>query len=591
MPNLNVPFAGQTLIIPGAYYADNVSQALIPAPGTTPPLIFIGFGYGQQPFIPATYDNPNDLLAAIRGGPCSGFVQFLTQPSPQLFGAQQITYINASENTQSSAQLSNGSSGVINMQSTNYGLPSNLLQISVVNATDTNNAKKVTLFDGAANRTFVGDDLGVPFQLAYTGAATGVTYTVSGSGATNTAVNFITTSPNSGESVNISLAAGAFSTVEQVVEYLNGTGFYNATILHNDGAFPASGLNVRTAVALTSGLGDIRATLTDIVWWLNNFAGGLVTATIPGGIVNTIGSQPLNQVLTPFSGAASVPPTLADYASGLNAALAVPGWSVFIDSNASGVIALGVAHANSASSPVNGKWRRFFTGSTSGMTTAQAVAQAQQMASSNATFVYPGIYAINLQTGLNTFYTGLSAAAMVAGMATGNAVATPLTNKALSATGVETQLTVSQIDNLQQNGVMPLWQSPQTNLPTIVSDLTTWQLDANPENVFNQQIACRDYLAYSVINTLNPYVGTIADNLTEQRILTAVKTMLNALLYSSGNNNAVLNSWDPRTLKLVYNGQQQLAAITVNVIFVGQNRFITTTVNVLPLQITLSATA
>jgi hypothetical protein len=43
-------------------------------------------------------------------------------------------------------------------------------------------------------------------------------------------------------------------------------------------------------------------------------------------------------------------------------------------------------------------------------------------------------------------------------------------------------------------------------------------------------------------------------------------------------------------LKLVYNSTQQLAAVTVAVVFVGQNRFITATVNVLPLQITITAT-
>lgn len=580
MPNLNVPFAGQTLIIPGAYYADNVSNAQQFAPITTPPLVFIGYGYGQKPFIPTTYDNPNDLLTAIRGGPCSGYVSFLTSPSPQLQGAQQVTYINVGENTQSSLTLKSGTSGVIIMTSTNYGLPSNQLQAQV--AAGALAGKAVTLYDGFSGASYTGQNLGVPFQLAYTGAATGVTYSTVVSGGV--ATNFVIGSPNAGESVNVPL--NAYNTITQLVQYLNGTGFYNAQVISN-GALPSSNLDAAASGALSSGFANVPATLGDIVYWLNSNAGSLVTAVSSG--TSSTAVAPTNIPLTLFSGATSVPPTLADYASGFNAALAIPGWAVFADSNASGVVALGTQHAITACLPQNGKFRRFFSGSSIGDTVAAVIARAQSMDAIQATYVYPGIYAINTSTGLNTLYGGLYAAAAVAGMATGNGPSTPLTNKALTGTGLEVKLTVSQIDQLQQSGVMPLWIPQQTGVPTVVSDLTTWQIDSNPENVFNQQVACRHYLAYTILNTLQPYVGTQADPLTETKILNAVKSALNALMYNSGNANGVLVSWNPSTLTLVYNGQNQVAAINVAVVFVGQNRFITCTVDVLPLSIILSA--
>lgn len=582
MPNLNVPFNGQTLIIPGAYYADNVSAALQPSPITTPPLVFIGYGYGQQPFIPATYDTPTDLLNAIRGGPCSGFVPFLTNPSPQLNGAQQITYIQVGQNTQAHLSLNSGTSGVVAMTTVNYGLPSNLLQISV--AAGSQAGKLLTLYDGYSRQFATGDNLGVPFKLAYTGAATGVTYSVAVSGAT--ATTFTTSSPTTGESVSILLSN--YTTIEAVANYLNGTGFYSATVIGN-GSLPSTYLDLASAIALTSTASGVTATLGDIVYWINNNALGLATAVISSGISSLPSKAPTNISLTPFSGATSVPPTLSDYASGFNVALTVPGWSVFADSNSSGVIALGVSHANTASQSVNGKWRRFFTGSVVGESVNSAIGRAQLCDSIYASYVYPGIYAVDLNTGINTLYAGHYAAAAVAGMATGNPVATPLTNKALNGTGIETLLTVSQIDQLQQSGVMPLWTPQQTGVPTIVSDFTTWLLDQNPENVFNQQVACRSYLAYSMVNALQPYVGTQADPLTETKILNACKTVLNALLYGSGNSNGVLVSWDARSLRLVYTGSNQLAAITVNVVLVGQNRFITVQTNVLPLNIVLSA--
>lgn len=593
MPNPNISFQGQTLFIPGAYYADNVSASLSPAQVTTPPLIFLGFGYGQKPQTAKTYTNPNDLLTAIRGGPCAAFVPFLTSPSAQLNGAQFITYINVGENTQSSLTLFSGTSGVVSLQSANYGLPSNLLQTSVANAATS--GKAITLYDGFANVSVVGQNLGIPFQFSYLGTSSGVTYSVTVSGGV--ATNFIIGSPVSGQSVNIPLNAANYPTVEQVVEYLNGTGFYNAnTLSSTNGQLPSSSLDAVSSGVVASGgvLTNVSATLSDVVYWYNQFAhdqngNPMVVASIASGFTSSPALALNNLVLTPFAGATSVPPTLADYASGFNLALSQPGWAVFADSNSSGVIALGTQHAFTASEIVNGKWRRFFTGSSIGDTVAQTTAAAIAQNSIRTVYVYPGIYQINTSTGLNTLYGGLYAAAAAAGMATGNPPNIPLTNKALAGTGVEVSLTGSQINTLQQAGVMPIYIPDNTpGVPTIVSDLTTWQNDSNVSNTMLQQVQCRDFLAYTMVNALQPYTGTIASPLTETQILLAAKRALNASLYT-GNGNGVLASWDPTTLQLVYNGQQQAAYISVNVVLIGENRFILVYVPILPLNFTITA--
>ena len=248
IPNLNVPFNGQTLILPGAYYADNVTNTL-PPNTTTPPLLFIGYGYGQAPYQAVTYSTPQNLLSAIRGGPCSGYVPFLTSPSPQLNGAQQITYINVGTNMQSTYTLQAPSSGVVQLTSTNYGLPSNLLQVSV--AAGVQAGKTVTIYDGYSNTTAIGNNLGVPFTLSYLGTASGVVYNVTVSGGV--ATTFATTSSHVGESLSIPLNAANFGTIESLVEYLNGTGVYNAIILSN-GNLPSSALDAAANAALASGV-------------------------------------------------------------------------------------------------------------------------------------------------------------------------------------------------------------------------------------------------------------------------------------------------------------------------------------------------
>lgn len=596
MPNPNVSFMGGTLIIPGAYYADNVSAVTNNTPPTTPPLIFIGQGYGPPPLTLQQFAASTDLQAAIRGGPAADFLQFIANPSPQLNGAQLVTFISVGASTQSALTLSNSTSAAVVLTSVPYGVPSNLLQASVVSATvgglgQVNSV--VTLTDGYTGNTITSPALGVTMQIAYTGSASGAGLTVtavSGSAATLSV---------SGAGVgNVSLplgAGGGFATVQAVVNYLNSTGQYNAVVL-GDGNMPSSYLNsaVNALAPPTSGVPNyvmFTGNSGAVIYWVNTYATKFATAALASGATyaaNTGGLLSIPPTL--FTGATSTPPTNQDYANAFNLALTTPGWAVIADSNSPAVQALGSQHAQTASSLPNNTWRRYFTGNAVGTAISGAVATAQSMDSITTSLVFPGIYRTDPKTGANRLYSALYAAAAAAAMATGNVIATPLTNKALTGNGLELALNVTQINTLQQAGIMVLRIPSQTNVPTITSDLTTWQLDNNPENIFNQQVACRWWLAYSLTNAMANYIGTIASPITEVAILNAVKATLNALIYTNGSNG-VISSWDPASLVLVYTGATQTASVTVNVTLVGQNRFITVFVPIQPLQFTLTAAA
>jgi hypothetical protein len=131
---------------------------------------------------------------------------------------------------------------------------------------------------------------------------------------------------------------------------------------------------------------------------------------------------------------------------------------------------------------------------------------------------------------------------------------------------------------------MPVYVDPQSLEPTIVSDMTTWQNDNNPENVFNQQIGCRQGLGYSLSQGLRPYVGQIASPFGLTRIRNKAISILNKLIYSPGNNG-ILVSWDSKSLAITYDGSNQTANLTVNVVFVGQVRFILELAFVQPLNL------
>lgn len=591
MPNVNTQFQGQTLVLPGAYYADDVSGTAATNPGFVPPVLLIGNTFGGVPKVPVTFSSASDLLKAIRGGPLADFVPFLYNPSGSLNGASQVTLIPVGENTQSSFALQGAGAGgaatFVNLTSVDYGAPSNLLQVSVSPASNgLPGAVKVTLFDGYDNAILTGDDLGVPLSVAYLGAQSGVVLSFPKTNGVVSALQI--TSVGAGESVLVPIGPGQYETVGAVAEYLNGTGFYSATV-ESDGRLAATGFDgFAQTLPPPSGGVPVEVPLTaygpDVVAWFANYCGDRVTATLNSAYV--AGNQFYDIPLTHFSGGTNVPPVLADYAAALNVALGVPGWVLVMDSNSAGVRALGAQHAITASGVSGRRPRRYVTGSSPGDTIASAEIAAQGLNAAQATYVYPGVYRTDTRTGLNRLYGGLYEAAAVAGMMAGNPVATPLTNKPLVGNGVETALTVSQIDALQRAGVMVLARN-DAGVPSIVSDLTTWQNDSNPSNVFNQQVAIRQYLDYLLVGALQPYAGTIASPYGGVRARNAAVTALNGAIWTpSGNgpsSNGVLASWDPKSLALTYTGATQTLAVSVKVTPVGQNRFITIFAEIQPL--------
>ena len=595
MPIQGVDFAGSFLALPGAYYADNVTAAGPDTPPVTPPMVVLGYGWGQKPQTAVTYINTANWQAAMRGAPIVNYIPFIANPSPNLNGAQYVTFIDCSRNTQSSAVLlTSGAGTYATLTSALYGPPSNQLTYAVnyTNRASTL-AANLVLTDNYANVQYNGLNLGVPFDLSYVGAATGgLSYTCTPASGT-----FKLTSPNAGETVTFSIGSGGYTPVSTLVEAINGTGFWTANLISStNGQLPSLSLDAGNPTVATGVANPVLATQNDLVYWVSQFCSSIVTA-VTGSAASGGAGVPASGTPTFFSGATGVPPITSDYASGFAVALANPGWVIWADSNSSAVQALMASHCEIASSPPYGMWRRGFTGSSIGDTVATTTATAIGLDSLQMVYAYPGIYKTNTSTGVNQLYGGNYVAAAAAGIAAGNIVALPLTNKVLNGTGVEAAnagapLTQSQLSTLQNAGVMALWTTTQQNgPPTILSDMTTWQVDDNVENTSSQQVACRYWLAYSVVSTLRQYVGTIASPTTEVNILNALVKLFNALIYTGGSSNGVLASWDQKSLVLTYSGTQQLASVTVNVTLVGQNKFITCYASIQPLNFSIAAGA
>jgi hypothetical protein len=582
MVNVTTQFQGQTLILPGAYSYVSVAGTLASVNAAVPPVIFICNSYGGAPYSAVTFANAQAAVPYLRGAPSAVYLQALYTPSSQVNGASLVTVINAAQNTQSALTISDATpTAVMTFTSANYGLPSNLLQMDIVAGNI--GGVTITLFDGYAGTSVVGTNLGIPMQIAYLGSGT-VNYTV-----TSTALTI--TSSNAAESLSVLFSS--YQTVAQAVAYISGTGYYDAVVVSN-AQLPLRSLDLASAITLpppTSGVPNfvnVTATLTDIQFWATQFASAYVTTpTIPGGITSIPANAPVPIPYTHFTGGTNVPPTNSNYASALNAALNTPGWIVFVDSNAPAVQALASQHVTTASSIPYRSWRRYFTGSSVGDSISTTVTAATDLNSSLCSYFYPGLQVTNTTTGLNTTYGGLFVAACAAGMAAGNPVAMPLTNKTVTGNGVEVVLNTSQILTLISSGVFVLYLPQDTNVPTFAQDLTTWQVNNNSSLLYNQQVSIDQFLSYVLFQTGQPYVGTIASTFDQTNILKAYKALLNGLINSSTNSNGILNSWDSSSLTITYNSAQQLQAISVNVVPVGQNIYITVTANVQPLNLTI----
>lgn len=595
MTQVAVQLGGQTVNTPGAYYQDNVSGTDTPIIGTLPPLLFIGNSFGGAPQTIIKFATLQQGQILMRNGPAAAFLPFMYNPSTQVNGCSQVTFINCSRNTAATLLLANTTpTTALTFTTGDYGLPSNLMRLQLT--ADAITGVAVTVNDQFGNVTAVQNGVEYPLIFQYTGAATtGITYVVAGTQGNATSITF--SSGVSGETFVVNLGPAAHATMAQVAATINGSAFPWRCYVNSMPNMPSQLLDVKTGTFVTelssasiavfgAGFYVGGATLYNGLWyWANNLTNGMITAVITDSST-PVGFAPTQWL--PFTGGTNVPPVSSDYANALNLALTTPAWVVFCDSNSTTVQALLEQHVQTASSIPYRRFRRGVTGASgpSGITMQQAIAAAVGMNTKEMTFCYPGIYRTDTNTGVNTLYDALYLAACVAGIMCGNDPSLALTNKTINCTGLEFDLDpFLDVGLLQDGGVLCAYLPDSSGVATLAADVTTWQNDTNPENEFNQQVANRQFFAYGFIQAMSPYTGTIAYGLSLVIQKNAAKNFLNSQVRGV-NNNGVLASWDPTTLVLNYNSNQQLVSVSVNQVFVGEVLFTLITTDVLPLNIT-----
>jgi hypothetical protein len=178
------------------------------------------------------------------------------------------------------------------------------------------------------------------------------------------------------------------------------------------------------------------------------------------------------------------------------------------------------SHVESASTDKIKRDRIAVVGSKKNATFEDISAGGNSMDSDRVIMVGPGIITTDAASGKNVTVPGAYAAAAIAGMLSSRSPHVSLTNKTVSAAGLETKLNPGQLEQLIKSRVMALEARQGVR---IVKAITT------STNTAWQQITTRritDYAKYGVRSACNPYIGL----LNNDRVRKALKGSINGFL-------------------------------------------------------------
>jgi hypothetical protein len=155
---------------------------------------------------------------------------------------------------------------------------------------------------------------------------------------------------------------------------------------------------------------------------------------------------------------------------------------------------------------------------------------------------------VDARTGRLTVYPSYYTAAMLAGMKAGNRPEMPLTWKELAIFGLSYEYTTEDLEDLLENGVVPVHYYPGRNKYVVTQGITSYTRDAN---VIYRKIAgmdIADYLNKKIRLRLQRFVGRVGDGLTVKQILNAVVGLLQEEVRGPNNPDGVLTDGvDPAT--------------------------------------------
>jgi hypothetical protein len=472
---------------------------------------------GGQPQVPLTFSDPATAQRVLREGDLLDGVLRAFNPGPS-GGAGTVIAYRVNNATRSTGVLMDTTAvtplTAISLTSRDYGAYTARTSISVSNGISS--GKNVS----AVLDSFRVDGFNIGYgalKIQYTSAA--------GSAATASVTpTGITTGITGAPAENLNLLFADYPTLDALVNAINATGKYAASIVYSSGVtlnVDANGLpssyrdapvastilDVQTIADIKTVPATFRADVQAVTDWINQTAGFLMTATrTPGtqNLANTTGSVRL----TGGTNGGSV--VTNDWQACLTSLQNVEAHLIVALTPDASVHSMVQTHVNLMSVVQQGYGRRERIGIVGGAwgetptSTVNASTRAAAFQDSRMVVVAPGIMDFNPTTGALVQVPPYQLAAQIAGLIGGQPVASAITRRYVRAQSIENasqfpiaQLTQSERENWLLGGVCVLESVPGRGI-RVVQGVTTWTGDFN---YVRREISVRraaDWVARSV---------------------------------------------------------------------------------------------
>jgi len=515
---MSVFFNGRLLVTPtveSAVYDQGLATAF---PGRANNILCIlGTSEGGIPKEAMYFDSPVTARRALIGGNLIRAVEMAFNPSSEAGSPGRVAVIRVEAAVQAALSLNDSASAsVINLKSANYGAFTNGIKVTVESGSLA--GKRVTVqYD---NQYYTKDNLSrTPFTIRYSGAQTTATAQV-------TATGVVLAAPaNTASPVTLSFAN--YRSVRELCDAINAQpGFSSVAQIPSAGV--QGTLDGMAATSCKTVDLPIKADLQVIIDWFNSAARDLVTATRSTGALN----PPANLLGTYLTGGSNGPaPTNQDWQDAFDSLQEQDVQWVVPLSASVGVWSMADAHVQFMSGPGKSERRAFVGGDviTTSMSAAISTTKDNALAinSDRTALVFPPpiVYDANDQlTAIPAYYLAAQVAGGFAAMNFGNT----MTNKVMKIPGTDPIVANPyDSDSLINAGVTCLRKTKSGY--RVAKAVSTWMSNANYNRVEISTGVALDYVARTVREALETFVGRKASPITLHEAITTTDSVLREL--------------------------------------------------------------
>jgi hypothetical protein len=469
-----VVFNGRRIVHPGAYDATDASATTVVSGGSLNIPIIIGTAEAGESGKVMWFTDASEVHRQLRGGDLVIAAELMFSPIPEGGGGASVIGLLVANSTQRAEKTVGG----LKIQSLEYGNGGNRIQAKLEDGTITG-TKKLTVHRWDTEQLEVFDNLGAAFVIQYTGSEpyAEITITRTSEEATLLETKVGADQTSAVTDVSLDLTNERFSTIEDIVQYLNSLSGYVVSYVDygRNADLPVSkldaisGADIKTARHMMAVEGDIELQV-------NKFS-ELVNVTVTG---------PLSNFDFTYLTGGSAGTTPSSWSAHFNVVKKHFSDILVVLSDSEAIHAEALTHIQQME--LRQQKQMLFTGGAVGETVATVKQRAAALNSSRAVLAYPGIYHKSVGNGkkvLAPYFT----AAMIAGRVCGVDASEPITFDYFNLVGLEVDLLAGDpvIDELISAGVCTL-ERVENDAIRLVQGITTY---LGPNNSLFREISVR----------------------------------------------------------------------------------------------------